>query len=184
MATPLVVSVSPPALVSDVSTDVANAITARERLQALLATLARQRKDLENAFLRLFAADLAAVKGDPDKSFVDAQFTKFNAWDTADGELEQRIDALQTIADSLEERIDEFKAVYPNEMVDLLTWQIESLKAQRQKQQSSEAVLNERIRALEGELNKLKPRPATTARSAPAKKAASRRAAPKKKPAP
>src|SRR5206468_2230194 len=97
-----VVALTQPTNLSDIQADVRNALDARGRLPTLLDVLAVQRVDAVNAFLRTFAADLAAVKGDPDKAFVDAQFAKFTAWKTADDEFAKRIDALNAISASLE----------------------------------------------------------------------------------
>lgn len=168
MATTLV-SLTQPVPIGDIQTDIENTINARERLQ-MLVLLAVQRKDAQNAFLKTFAADLAAVKGDLDKGFVDAQFAKFNAWKAADDEMAKRIDALQTIAALLTVRIDEFKAAYRNEIIALLTRQIESLTEQLQKQEFQEDILNQRIEALKGELDALKPGDAAEKPSAAAKR--------------
>ena len=163
-----VVALTQPTNLSDIQADVRNALDARGRLPTLLDVLAVQRVDAVNAFLRTFAADLAAVKGDPDKAFVDAQFAKFTAWKTADDEFAKRIDALNAISASLEKRIEEFEAEYRDEVIDLLTRQIAALNEELQRQESDESALNQRIKALESELNRVTGTPAT--KSAAAKK--------------
>ena len=102
------------------------------------------------------------------EAFVDAQFAKFTAWKTADEELAKRIDALNAISASLEKRIEEFEAEYRDEFIDLLTRQIAALNEELQRQESDESVLNQRIKALESELNRVTGTPAT--KSAAAKK--------------
>ena len=154
---------------SAIQTDVKNTLDARDRLQALLDALAQQRGDAVNGFLRTFAADLAAVKGDPDKAFVDGQFAKFTAWKTAGDELAKRIDAFSAISASLEKRIGELEHAYRDEVIDLLTRQIAALNEQRERQESDEEALNQRIKALESELNRVVATTATS--SAAAKKA-------------
>lgn len=151
-----VVALTQPTNLSDIQTDVKNTLDARDRMGALLAMLTAQRADAVNAFLRTFAAELAAVKGDPDKAFVDAQFAKFTAWKAADDELAKRIDALTIIQTSLEKRIGEFESAYPSEVIDLLTRQIDALTEQLKKQESDEGALSQRIKALEAELNRVR----------------------------
>ena len=151
MATSLV-QLAQPVAGNDIMNDIQNAFNGRERLQALLIRLAEQRKSLGEFFLKTFAADLAAVKGEPDKGFVDTQFSKFNAWKTADDELSKRIEALRTIADGLENQIATYKKQYKNEFINLLTQQIDALREQWQKQEIEEDNLSDRIDALEKEL--------------------------------
>lgn len=132
--------------------EIQNAFNGRQRLQTLLIRLADQRKAAGEMFLKIFAADLAAVKGEPDKGFVDIQFAKFNAWKAADDELSKRIDALRTITDGLEKQITVYKVHYKNEFIHLLTQQIDALREQWQKQENEEDQLSDRIDALEREL--------------------------------
>jgi hypothetical protein len=156
MATPTtVIALTQLAAPSDTQTEIRNAIDAREGVQALIATLESQRKDAGNLFLRTFAADLAAVKGSSDKSFVDAQFAKFNTWKTADEEIAKRIAALQTIADGLKRRIDEFKAANRDQVIALLRQQIQVLEELQEKQDAEEEILNQRLEALKSELDQL-----------------------------
>jgi gas vesicle protein len=151
MATNLV-QLAQPVADNNIMNDIQNAFNGRERLQVLLIRLADQRKSLGEVFLKTFAADLAAVKGEPDKGFVDAQFSKFNVWKTADDELSKRIEALRTIAEGLENQIAAYKKQYKNEFINLLTQQIEALREQWQKQEIEEDHLSDRIDALEREL--------------------------------
>lgn len=154
--------------------EIQNVFNGRERLQALLFRLVDQRKTAGEIFLKAFATDLAAVKGEPDKGFVDAQFTKFNSWKTADDDLFKRIDALQTIANGLEKQITLYKTKYKNEFIELLTQQIDTLREQWQKQENEEDQLSDRIDALERELAKMTnassaSRPATAAKKSKGK---------------
>lgn len=158
MATPTaVVPFTQPGALSDIQTEIKNVMDARERLQALVASFEAQRKDAGNAFLKAFSTDLAAVKGDPDKAFVDAQFTKFNALRSADEDVTKRIVMLQTVADSLGKRIEEFKVTYRDQVISLLTAQIQALEEELKKQESREDILTERLEALKRELDLLAP---------------------------
>jgi hypothetical protein len=165
-----VVALTQPTNLSDIQDDVKKTLDARERVPTLLNLLAVQRVNAVNAFLRTFAADLAAVKGDPDKTFVDAQFAKFTAWKTADDELAKRIDALNAISASLEKRVVEFETEYRDEVIDLLTRQIAALNEERARQESDEDALNQRIKALESELNRVTGTPATKSAAKKTKK--------------
>ena len=151
MATNLV-QLAQPVATDDVLTELQNAFNGREQLHTLLTNLADQRKELGKSFLKTFAADLTAIKGDPDKGFVDAQFIKFNAWKIIDEDMAKRIDALRAIADGLDNQITEFKKGYKKIFIDFLTLQIYALKEQQQKQEYEEDQLNDRIEALEKEL--------------------------------
>jgi uncharacterized coiled-coil protein SlyX len=166
-----VVALTQLADLSDIETDIKNTIDARERLQILYVTLARLRKSAANAFLRAFAFDLAAVKGDPDKAFVDAQFAKFSAWKTGDDEIGKRIDALNAIGIGINKRIAEFETAYRDEVIDLLRRQIAALNELLEKQEADEDALKRRIKALNDELGRLlpgaaKPKPAVAAKKA------------------
>jgi chromosome segregation ATPase len=165
-----IVALTQPTNLSDIQADVRNALDARGRLPTLLEVLTAQRVDAVNAFLRTFAADLAAVKGDADKAFVDAQFAKFTAWKAADDELAKRIDALKAIGASLAKRIDEFESEHRDEVIDLLTRQIAALNEQLKQQTSDEDALNQRIKALESELNRVAATPTKPAAAKKAKK--------------
>ena len=75
---------------------------------------------------------------------------------------------MNAISASLEKRIEEFEAEYRDEVIDLLTRQIAALNEELQRQESDESALNQRIKALESELNRVTGTPAT--KSAAAKK--------------
>jgi chromosome segregation ATPase len=167
-----VVALTQLANLNDVETDIKNTIDALDRLQVLYATLATQRNNAANAFLRAFAADLAAIKGDPDKAFVDAQFAKFAAWKTGDDEIGKRIDALTAIGTGLKNRIVEFETAYRDQFIDLLMRQIAALNEQLDKHESDEDALKRRIKALNDELGRLLPAAAKARPAAAAKKAA------------
>jgi chaperonin cofactor prefoldin len=159
-----------PANPDDIRTDIKNTLDARERLQTLFATLAAQRQDALNAFLRAFAADLAAVKGAPDRAFVDAQYAKFTARKAADDELAKWREALDAIRIDLESRIGEFEKTHRNEVVELLTRQIAALSEGPQVPESNQDALNQRIARLQAELDQLLGSAAATKSSAPARK--------------
>jgi hypothetical protein len=150
-----VVALIQPANLIDIRTDIKNTLDARDRLQTLLATLATQRQDALNAFLRAFAADLAAIKGTPDRAFVDAQFAKFTARKSADDELAKRIDVLNVIRVALEHRIGEFAKTNRDEVIELLKQQISALEEQTQGPGSDQDAVNQRIAALQDELDRL-----------------------------
>jgi hypothetical protein len=143
-----------PANPDDIRTDIKNTLDARERLQTLFAALAAQRRDALNAFLRAFAADLA-VKGAPDRAFVDAQYAKFTARKAADDELAKRLEALDAIRVDLESRIGEFEKTHRNEVVELLTRQIAALSEGPQVPESDKDAVNQRITGLQAELDRL-----------------------------
>jgi hypothetical protein len=150
-----VVAFHPPPRPIDVYTDIANTRAARERLDALLTLLARQRKDAFNAFLQAFAASLAALKYAADRTFVDAQIAKFTIWKHADDELAKRIDAMNVIRAGLEDRIREFEKTYRNETAELLSGQIDSLKQQTQDSKSDRDPVDERVAVLQSELDRV-----------------------------
>jgi hypothetical protein len=150
-----VVALTQPANLRDIPTDINNTLEARERLQTLLATLAAQRQDALKAFLRAFAADLASVKGAPDRAFVDAQYTKFTARKAADDELAKRLEALDAIRVDLESRIGEFEKTHRNEVVELLTRQIAALSEGPQVPESDKDALNQRITGRQAQLDRL-----------------------------
>lgn len=171
--------------VDDITTDIQNTMSARERVLVLIATLEVKRRDDQVAFLKQFAVDLAAVKGDPDKAFADAQFTKFTTWKTADDDLVKRIDALRVIGHGLTARIKEFAATYRDQVIAYLTTQIEAISAQLAVEESAESSLTERKRKLEDELDDLTGGYATGAAksgaaTAPAKRTAAKRKSAKK----
>jgi chromosome segregation ATPase len=153
---------------SNIQTEVKSLFDARDRLQSLLDLLATQRRHAVNAFLRAFAADLAAVKADPDRAFVDAQFAKFTTWKTADEETAKRIDALTVVHVSLDKRIEEFETAYRDEVIELLTRQIAALNEQLKEKESDEAALNRRIKDLTYELDRVRKEPAAATAKSPA----------------
>jgi len=171
--------------VDDITTDIQNTMSARERVLALIATLEVKRRDDQVAFLKQFAADLAAVKGDPDKAFADAQFTKFTTWKTADDDIVKRIDALRVIGHGLTARIKELAVTYRDQVIAYLTAQIEAISAQISVEESAESALTERKRKLEDELDDLTgygfaAKSAAAGMATPAKKAAAKRKSAKK----
>ena len=164
--------------VDDITADIQNTMSARERVLALIATLETKRRDDQVAFLKQFAADLAAVKGDPDKAFADAQFTKFTTWKTADDDIVKRIDALRVIGHGLTARIKELAVTYRDQVIAYLTAQISV-------EESAESALTERKRKLEDELDDLTgygfaAKSAAAGMATPAKKAAAKRKSAKK----
>ena len=173
--------------VSDIQTDIENTMSGRERVLALVTTLESKRRDDQLAFLKTFAADLAAVKGDPDKAFSDAQFTKYTTWKGGDDDLVKRIEALRAIGHGLAARIREFAAAYRDEVIAYLTAQIDAIAAQLAVEKSAGTALTERKRELQDELDDLTGAYAAAAKgaaggaaAAPAKKAAAKRKGAKK----
>jgi chromosome segregation ATPase len=154
MATNLVLA-QPTATGDNIAADIQNAFNGRVRLQSLLINLEDQGVAADEAFLKIFATDLAAVKTEPDRTFVDAQFNKFNIWQTAKVELNKRIEALRTIQKGLETQISEYKKKFRQEFIDLLCQQIEELHQQWHKNENEEEQLGSRIHALESELEDL-----------------------------
>jgi len=167
-----VVALTQLANLNDVETEIKNTIDALDRMQLLFAALATQRKNAADAFLRAFASDLVAVKGVPDKAFIDAQFTKFTAWKTGDDEIGKRIEALNAIGTGLQNRIVEFETSYRDEFIDLLTRQIAALNEQLAKQEFDQDALKSRIQALNDELNRLVPAAAKARPTSAARKTA------------
>ena len=171
-----VIALPQPAATSgtDITTDIRNTLDARERMHALHVTLTALRFAGRDAFLKAFCADLAALTADPDKAFVDAEYTKFNTWKTADDELAKRIEALENIARFLRERFALFEKAYRDVVIALLESRIATLQAQLDQEESDEAALNRRIDALTDELIRLTP---GIAAGAVARKPATARAA-------
>jgi chromosome segregation ATPase len=165
-----VVPFAQPGAPTDIQNEIKNVMDARQRLEALIANLETQRKDAGNAFLKAFTTDLAAVKGDPDKAFVDAQFAKFNASRSADEEIAKRIAALRAIADGLAKRVEEFKVTYRDQVIALLTAQIQALEEQLKQQESQEDILNQRLAVLKSELDQLSSEAASAKSAASARK--------------
>ncbi|HTP98171.1 MAG TPA: hypothetical protein VMN56_02515 [Casimicrobiaceae bacterium] len=172
--------------VSDIETDIENTMNARERVHALIALVETKRRSDQVAFLQTFAKDLAAVQGDPDKTFVDAEYTKFTAWKSADDDTVKRLEALRLIAHGLEVRIREFAVTNLAAVVAYLTVEIDAINTQIAADKSEAGALTERKRKLEDELDDLTSGAAAassvpgTAAAAPAKKAAGKRKAAKK----
>jgi len=171
--------------VDDITTDIQNTMSGRERVLGLIVTLETKRRDDQVAFLKQFAADLAAVKGDPDKAFADAAFAKFTTWKTADDDIVKRIDALRVIGNGLTARIKELSLTHRDEVIAYLTAQIEAISAQISVEESAESALTERKQKLEDELDDLtgyvsSAKGASAGTATTAKKAAAKRKGAKK----
>ena len=162
---------------ADITTVIKNTLDARERMYALHAMLIALRRTALDAFLSAFCADLAALTTEPDKAFVDSEYTKFNAWKAADDELGKRIEAVENIARYLRNRVAEFEKAYRDEVIALLEGWIAALRAQLEKEESDEGALYRRIDALNDELQRIAAHLST---KTTAKKTASKRAATKK----
>jgi chaperonin cofactor prefoldin len=152
---PLNTSTAVIAAPTDLGVEIRNTFDARERLQALQAALATRRADAAAAFLKSFVTDLAALKPEGDKAFVDTQFTRFTAWKAADDEFAKRQSALTEIALGLEARIVYFSATQRVLVVAMLRQQIDTLSHQLAATEADEAVIEQRIEALRADLRKL-----------------------------
>jgi hypothetical protein len=157
-----------PAKANETPTDhIKHTIHACAQLPTMLATLATQRREAMDAFLRLFAADLAAAENTSDKALVDFQVTKFAVLKSNDGKFANQIDALNEIGLGLKRRIREFAKTNREEVIQLLTLKIAALKEQPQALESDKEAVTHRVKVLQDELDQLRgpaPKPAAAAR--------------------
>jgi chromosome segregation ATPase len=144
-------------------------LNARERMPRLIKALEEQRATAAQDFISTFAADLAAVKGEPDKSFVDTQFGRLTTSNNAVADLSKRIDAFTAIAAGIAQRIEDLETANPDVAEGLLTRKIDNLEDKLKKEQDDEKLLNDQIKVLNEELHKVQGL-STTASTPAAKK--------------
>lgn len=173
-----VVALTPPAVPSDVETDIRNTLDALDRIPPVLAWLRAQRNDAAFAFAKKIAPDLAA--GDPlapDKIVV-ALSPKVKDWVTADAEFDSRITAFTQVGHELERCFGVFEDEQPDAVIAFLERRIQALNDQLQQDQTLERVLRDRIDALTLVKAQLQARTATAVSAkkvkGPAKKTAKR----------
>jgi predicted nucleic acid-binding Zn-ribbon protein len=151
--TPLIQSEGPK--LSDVQIEIQNVVDARCKLQNLIVGLNKQRADTELAFLREFSRDLAALKVDFDRSFVDGAFSKYTSVKQSEDQITQRTTALGEIAIRIERRIDEFKKANREDLMLVLERELEKLKSARAVQEKETDFLDNEIDRLQKELSQL-----------------------------
>ena len=140
---------------SEIQIEIQNVIDARRKLQNLIAGLNKQRAEAELAFLREFSRDLAALKVDFDRSFVDGVFNKYSSVKQTEDQITQRATALGEIATKIEKRINELKQTYREDLMLVLKRELERLKAERAVQGKECDLLDQEIGQLEGEIYQL-----------------------------
>jgi len=145
-------------LPADLKDDISGTLVGRDRTLALLSNLVVQRKLAYDAFLQGYAVDLAKVTGVPDKAFVDAEYTKFTAWQAADLEAGKRIDALALIEKGLEQRVTAFERLHRDDVIEVLKLRIQTLQAQHKVEELDERALAIRLEQLRRELHRLERR--------------------------
>jgi hypothetical protein len=148
-----VVALIQPAQAIDTSTDLKNTLHAWAQLPTMLATLATQRREGMDAFLRAFATDVGAAGDTPDNALVDTQLAKFGVLKSNDGKFASQIEALKEIGLGLKRRIGEFAKTNRDEVMEMLTQQIAALK--EQPQTLDQETVTHRVKALQDELNHL-----------------------------
>jgi len=166
-----VVALIQPGKAIDGRAEIKDALVALKQLHSVLATLATRRRDAMNAFLRAFAADLAAGGEIPNKALVDAHVARFAVRKSADDELTKRIDVLNTIRVALEHRIGEFARTNRDGVIELLHQQIATLKQRPKKPGPEQEAVNQCIAVLQAEEDRLRePKEAKPPAAAPRRK--------------
>ena len=140
---------------SEIQNEIQNAIDARRKLQNLITGLDKQRAEAGLAFLREFSRDLAALKVDFDRAFVDGTFNKYTSVKQTEDQITQRVTALSEIATKIEKRINEFKKANREDLMLVLKGKLERLKAERAVQGKECDLLDKEIGQLEGEISQL-----------------------------
>lgn len=140
---------------SEIQIEIQNVIDARRKAQNLIAGLNKQRAEAELAFLREFSRDLAALKVDFDRSFVDGVFNKYSSVKQTEDQITQRVTALGEIATKIEKRINELKQTNREDLMLVLKGKLERLKAERAVQGKECDLLDNEIGQLEGEISQL-----------------------------
>jgi hypothetical protein len=159
---------------SEARSEIKNARLARDRIEVLIATLKTQRSEARAAFLRVLGADLAALKDTPTKAFVDAAYAKYTTSNHSDKELENRIQAFESLAPLLDAHVKELAEKYHADFIALLTEERAALELQREKEDEDKSAVEASIAAVEAELAKWStPAPATTKRASATAKAKS-----------
>ncbi len=116
---------------SEIEIETQNVIDARRKLQHLIAALHKQRAEAQLEFLRAFCRDLAELKVDFDRSFVDGVFNKYTSVTQAEDQITRRINALGEIATVIDKHINEFKQKNHEGLMAVLKGKLEKLKAER-----------------------------------------------------
>jgi hypothetical protein len=140
---------------SEIQTEIQNVIDARRKLQNLIAGLNKQRAEAELAFLREFSRDLAALKVDFDRPFVERTFTEYTSVRQTEDQITQRITALGEIATKIEKRINEFKKANREDVMLVLERELERLKSARAVQEKETDFLDKEIDRLQKEISQL-----------------------------
>ena len=141
---------------SEIQNEIQNILDARWKLQNLIAGLDKQRAEAELAFLRGFSRDLAALKVDFDRSFVDGVFNKYTSMKQTEDQITQRATALSEIATKIEKRINEFKKANREDLMLVLERELERLKsAPRAVHEKQTDLMDKEIDRLQKELSQL-----------------------------
>ena len=140
---------------SEIQIEIQNVIDARRKLQNLIAGLNKQQAEAELAFLRKFSLDLAALKVDFDRPFVDGVFNKYTSVKQTEDQITQRATALGEIATKIEKRINEFKQTNREDLMLVLKRELEKLMLARTAQGKETDLLDKEIDRLQEEISQL-----------------------------
>lgn len=140
---------------SEIQIEIQNLIEGRRKIQNLIAELNKQRADAELAFLRASSRDLAGLKAEFDRSFVDGVFNKYTSVKHADDQTKQRITALGEIANKIGKRINHFKQSNREDLIPILKRDLDKLMLAHTVQEKGGDLLDKEIDRLQKEICEL-----------------------------
>ena len=140
---------------SEIQIEIQNVVDARRKLQNLIDGLNKQRAEAGSAFLREFSRDLAALKVDFDRSFVDNTFNKYTSVKQTEDQMSQRVTALGEIATRIEKSINEFRQNNREDLMLILKRDLEKLMLARTAQEKETDSLDKEISQLQAEISQL-----------------------------
>ncbi len=140
----------------DPEAEVLAALDARQKLQAAIATETQKRDSAETDFVRNIANEISNSK----VVSVESVFQRNESAQTAAERAKQRLDALASVLAKVNKRIEQLKSDCTETVSKALTKRIETLDKLLADKANAGKGLEEEIKALRAELNKLPKPPA------------------------
>lgn len=136
---------------SDRESEVLYVIDARQKLGEAIEDQKRKREAAESGFASTFAKEIRLSQ------VVDGEVAlqKNEAFKAADLRAKQRIEALASILEKVNKRIEQLKADFPEAVNSALTKRVETLEKALLEKEAAEKGLEEQIKKLKAEISKL-----------------------------